>query len=70
MAGTASGFRPLQFLVEDEAQHGAVGLLDGVAVFEIFAQLRGFALEEIQSVAADEVADCGPAERARGRVGC
>ncbi|TGO38796.1 hypothetical protein BHYA_0067g00270 [Botrytis hyacinthi] len=69
IAGTQIGFVPLQFLVEDKAHHGAVGLFDGVAVFEIFAELRGFALEEIEAVGADEVADRGPAELARGRVG-
>ncbi|TGO69443.1 hypothetical protein BOTNAR_0011g00600 [Botryotinia narcissicola] len=69
IARTQIGFVPLQFLVEDKAHHGAVGLLDGVAVFEIFAQLRGFALEEIEPVGADQVADGGPAERARGGVG-
>ncbi|TGO15458.1 hypothetical protein BTUL_0040g00660 [Botrytis tulipae] len=69
IARTQIGIVPLQFFVEDKAHHGAVGLLDGVAVFEIFAQLRGFALEEIESVGADQVAHCGPAEQARGGVG-
>lgn len=52
----------MQFLIEDEAHHGAVGLFDGVAVFEIFAEVGGAALEEIEAVGADEGAHGGPAE--------
>lgn len=63
------GLGPSQFRVQDEAQHGSVGLLDVVAVFEILAEGGGLALEAGELVVRDEVVDVRPGEGLVGGVG-